>query len=655
VLFDIREYNKKMNTQDVIVGSPVARRLPVGAEVLPEGGVHFRIWAPQHKKVEVVLEPWESRLAAGSPLIFKLIPERNGYFSGAVSTACDGWRYRYRLDEKSLFPDPASRFQPDGPFGPSQIVDPNKFPWTDQNWPGLSLEGQVIYEMHVGTFTSQGNWKGALDQLGKLSETGITAVEVMPVADFAGTFGWGYDGVDLFAPTRLYGRPDDFRLFVDKAHSLGIGVVLDVVYNHLGPAGNYLKQYSESYFTQRYKGEWGEAINFDGPDSGPVREFFITNAGYWIAEFHLDGLRLDATHQVFDKSREHILSAISRQVRQVAGPRKTLLIAENEPQEVKVVRPFTEGGYGLDGIWNDDFHHAAMVVVTHHNEGCYSEFGGSPQEFISCLKWGFLYQGQLYKWQRRHRGTPCLGLKPAAFVLFLQNHDQIANSARGLRLHQLTSPGLFRAVTAVLLLAPGTPLLFQGQEFAASSPFFYFSNVSPALAESIHQSRLKFLGRFRSLGQPEMQARIPRPDDRMAFDLSKLNWDERELHAKAHSLHRDLLKMRREDPVFRSQRSGGLDGAVISPEAFILRFFGDAGDDRLMIVNLGRDLHFDPAPEPLLAAPERRLWQLLWSSESPAYGGSGTLPLETEDNWRIPGQTTVILTLRSPNDFISPP
>jgi maltooligosyltrehalose trehalohydrolase len=324
-----------MNAQNITAGFQIPRRLPVGAEVLPEGGVHFRVWAPRHSRLELVFEPGDSLHSHGSPLSVELSPEGDGYFSVLAPSVRDGWRYRYRLDgNKNLYPDPASRYQPEGPCGPSQVVDPGQFHWTDKSWPGISIDGQVIYEMHVGTFTPPGNWKGALEQLEKLAETGITVAEIMPVADFPGSFGWGYDGVDLFAPTRLYGPPDDFRLFVDKAHSLGIGVILDVVYNHLGPVGNYLGEFSGSYFTRRYRGEWGEALNFDGPDSGPVREFFIANAGYWIAEFHLDGLRLDATHQIFDKSPEHILSAISRRVRETAGPRPTLLVAENAPRQV---------------------------------------------------------------------------------------------------------------------------------------------------------------------------------------------------------------------------------------------------------------------------------------------------------------------------------
>jgi maltooligosyltrehalose trehalohydrolase len=646
-----RLYNENMAAGNV----KISRRLPIGAEVLSDGRTHFRVWAPQVERVEVVFgkefspnkachnrRPSEAGWNTSS-----LVPESNGYFSGTIQDTKEGTLYYYRLDNADdLYPDPASRFQPDGPEGPSQVINPARFAWTDENWKGLVLEGQVIYEMHVGTFSQSGSWKGAIERIPALADTGITVIEVMPVADFAGDFGWGYDGVDLFAPTRLYGTPDEYRLFIDKAHSLGIGVILDVVYNHLGPVGNYLGQYTRFYFSDSYKNEWGEAINFDGPNSGPVREFFIANAGYWVEEFHLDGLRLDASHQIFDKSPENILAAITRRVREAGGRqgcRKTILIAENETQQVKLGRPIDEGGYGMDALWNDDFHHSAMVALTGHNEAYYTDYLGNPQEFISSLKWGYLFQGQYYKWQKHRRGSPGLGLKPSSFILYIQNHDQIANTCCGIRVHKLTSPGLLRAITALLLLAPGTPMLFQGQEFAASTPFFYFSNVSPALVDNIHRSRLKFLSQFRNLAQPEIQATIPRPDDPDTFERSKLDFTERELHREIYQLHCDLLKLRREDRVFHSQRKGMLDGAVISPQAFILRFFGDKGDDRLMLVNLGTDLQLGPAPEPLLAPPEGAEWKILWSSEAREYGGLGVPPLETGDNWRIPGRATVVM------------
>ncbi|MFL6237427.1 MAG: alpha-amylase family glycosyl hydrolase, partial [Thermoanaerobaculia bacterium] len=282
------------------------RNLPVGAEVTPEG-VHFRVWAPARERVEVV---FEEDAAAEWEVDCELTPEKDGWFSGLVKGAGAGALYKYRLDGGDTFPDPASRSQPQGPHGPSQVVDPSTFEWTDGDWPGAGREGQVIYEMHIGTFTPEGTWEAAARELPELAELGITVLEVMPVAEFPGRFGWGYDGVDLFAPYHLYGEPDDFRRFVDRAHAAGLAVILDVVYNHLGPDGNYLKQFSQTYFTNKYTNDWGEAINFDGEGSGPVRDFYVANAGYWVDEFHIDGLRLDATHRIYDDNADHVLAAL---------------------------------------------------------------------------------------------------------------------------------------------------------------------------------------------------------------------------------------------------------------------------------------------------------------------------------------------------------
>src|SRR5437764_10386254 len=407
------------------------RRFPIGAEALPEGGVDFRVWAPRCRELTVEIENLRP---------IPLSAEAGGYFSTQVDEARPGMRYRFRAYKSDqTYPDPASHFQPEGPHGPSEVVDPRVFRWTDAEWRGRRRDELVIYEMHIGTFTPEGNWQAAQRELQVLAELGITCLELMPVADFPGSFGSGYDGVDLFAPTRLYGRPDDFRAFVDRAHALGLGVILDVVYNHLGPDGNYLKCFSESYFTDRYLNEWGEAVNFDGSDAGPVREFFVANAGYWIDEYHLDGLRLDATQQIFDASPEHILTAVANRVRERARGRGTIVVAENEPQDTRLVRPVSTGGLGLDSLWNDDFHHSAMVALTGRAEAYYSDTRGDPQEFISAAKHGYLYQGQHYHWQRQPRGTPAWGLPPAGFIDFLQNHDQVANSARGLRGHQPTT------------------------------------------------------------------------------------------------------------------------------------------------------------------------------------------------------------------------
>jgi maltooligosyltrehalose trehalohydrolase len=580
---------------------------------------------------------------AEAALTYELESDSIGYFSGLVPGAGAGTLYRYRLDNGGAYPDPASRFQPEGPHGPSQVVNPAAFRWSDQDWRGAGLEGQVIYEMHVGTFTREGTWDSAARELSELAATGITVLEIMPVADFAGRFGWGYDGVDLFAPTRIYGTPDDFRRFVDRAHAVGLAVILDVVYNHVGPDGAYLTEYSEDYFTDRYENEWGQAINFDGNDSAPVREFFVANAGYWVDEFHIDGLRLDATQQIFDASPVHVLAEVTRRVREAARGRATLVVAENEPQHVKLIRPVEQGGYGMDALWNDDFHHSAVVALTGRNEAYFTDYLGTPQELISAVKWGYLYQGQWYGWQKNRRGTPGLGTPPAAFVNYIQNHDQIANSGFGARVHRLTSPGRYRALTALMLLAPGTPMLFQGQEFAASSPFLFFADHNPELAAAVRKGRAEFLTQFRSLATPEVQHLLADPHDPDTFDRSKLDFSERERHAEVYALHRDLLRLRKEEPAFRSHSRGAMDGAVLEHEAFVLRFFGEDADDRLLIVNLGHDLRLDPAPEPLLAPPEEQRWETLWSSEDPRYGGTGTPPLDTDEGWRIPGHAAVVL------------
>lgn len=611
------------------------RRLPVGAEVVPGEGVHFRVWAPRRERVEVEVE--------GGP-VAELEWEGGGYFSGRVPGVGAGATYRYRLDGGDSFPDPASRWQPLGPHGPSRVVDPDAFRWTDGGWKGVGREGQVFYEMHVGTFTREGTWEAAARECPALAELGVTVLEVMPVSEFPGRFGWGYDGVDLFAPTRLYGTPDDFRRFVNRAHGAGLAVILDVVYNHFGPDGCYLREFSGTYFSDRYPNEWGEALNFDGPGSAPVREFVVANAGYWVDEFHLDGLRLDATQQVFDASPVHVLEELVHHVRTASRGRSTLVVAENEPQHARLVRPRARGGFGMDALWNDDFHHSAVAAVTGRNPAYYGDYRGSPQELVSAAKWGYLYQGQRSRWQGKRRGSAAFDLPSAAFVNFLQNHDQVANSADGLRIHRLTSPGRYRAATALLLLAPQTPMLFQGQEFAASSPFLYFADHEPGLAERVREGRREFLSQFPGIATAEVRASLPDPSDPSTFERCVLDHSERERHAANFALHRDLLRLRREDPVFRAPRPHAVDGAVLGGEAFVLRYFAEDGDDRLLLVNLGPDLHLDPAPEPLLAPPEHRRWHVLWSSEDPLYGGAGSPePDRAGEGWSIPGHAALAM------------
>lgn len=617
----------------------VTRRHPVGAEITAEGA-HFRVWAPGRKKVEVVLEG----SAGGATAAHALSLEERGYFAGLVPGAAAGARYRLRLDgEGSLYPDPASRYQPEGPHGPSEVVDPSTYRWRDQGWPGVRREGHVIYEMHMGTLTREGTWASAREELPRLVDLGVTLLEMMPIADFPGKFGWGYDGVNLWAPTRLYGSPEDLRGFVDAAHAAGLGVILDVVYNHLGPDGNYLKQFSESYFTDRHRNDWGEAINFDGEDAGPVREFFIANAAYWIEEFHFDGLRLDATQSIQDDSAEHVITALTQRAREAAGRRGIYVVAENEPQEILLVRPREEGGHGVDALWNDDFHHTAMVALTGRSEAYYNDYRGSPQELISASKWGFLYQGQLYKWQKQPRGTASLGTPATSFVSFIQNHDQVANSLRGERIHELTSHGHLRAMTALMLLGPATPMLFQGQEFAASSPFLYFADHGPDLARLVAAGRAEFLAQFPSMASDEARAMVPDPADVATFERCKLDPAERHKNAAIHGMHQDLIRLRASEPAFAAQRADTLHGAVLSERTFVLRHVLGGDRDRMILVNLGGDLHLDPAPEPLLAPAAGCLWEVLWSSEWAQYGGQGMGAVYGAENWHIPAQATIVL------------
>ena len=617
--------------------------------------MHFRVWAPA--VADVAVEIWSPSEGASSGTTpearYALVAEPGGYFSGLVEEAAAGTRYKFRLDGDA-YPDPASRAQPEGPHGPSLVVDPDRYRWSDDGWPGVS-RSLVVYDLHIGTFTREGTWAAAERELPALVELGVTTIELMPIAEFPGAFGWGYDGVNLFAPSHLYGSPDDVRAFVDAAHALGLSVILDVVYNHFGPDGCYLDKFTPHYFSTEHN-EWGRYLNFDGDSSEPVREFFTANGAYWIDEFHFDGLRLDAVQAIVDRSGAPIVREIVAAVHRAAGGRRTWVVGENEPQRSDLIRPVSEGGCGIDALWNDDFHHTAMVALTGRREAYYTDYGGTPQEFISAAKHGFLYQGQWYRWQHQPRGTPCLGLPPAAFVAFVQNHDQVANSWAGQRMHELTSPGKSRALTALLLLGPWTPMLFQGQEFAASSPFLYFADHSGELADNVRRGRKEFLSQFESLAHVEGDEAPPDPDNRLTFERSKLDHSERDRHGGVFAMHAALLQLRASDPTFQAQGAFGLDGAVLTPQAFVLRFFGPHGNghpagslsDRLLLINLGAQVELPILPEPLLAPPSGYEWRLTWSSEDRLYGGSGMPETFLSDGWRLPAECAWVLSPAPP-------
>ena len=612
----------------------------MGAEVVDSDAVEFRVWAPERRRVAVVIQAGKTRAS------LDLASEGNGYFSVTRTGTPPGTLYWYRLDdEPRLYPDPASRFQPEGHAGPSQIVDPARYAWQDNAWQGASRFGQVIYEMHVGTFTREGTWSSAARELKWLAELGVTVLELMPVGEFPGRFGWGYDIIHFFAPTHLYGTPDDMRRFVDTAHRLGLAVILDVIYNHCATIDCVLPAFSPHYFSRHYRSDWGHALNFDDENAGPVREFFAANAEYWIREFHLDGFRLDATQNIDDSSEVHIIAELSARARAAAGSREILIVGENEPQHTDLLRDGESGGCGLDALWNDDFHHTARVAATGRTEAYYADYRGTPQELVSTIKRGFLYQGQHYRWQKKARGTPTRGFGAERLVNFLQNHDQVANSTRGLRLHEFTSPGIYRALTALLLLAPQTPLLFQGQEFAASSPFLYFADNTPENARVVELGRGDFLRQFASIAAGG-DALLCDPADRAIFERCKLDFSERTTHAEAVALHRDLLKLRRADPVFAAQRSEAIDGAVLRDATFLLRYFGSEADDRLVLVNLGRQFVLTPLPEPLLAPPPQAQWELIWSTEDIAYGGDGTPAPVADAEWHVPARSALVFAAR---------
>ncbi|HEX3866983.1 MAG TPA: malto-oligosyltrehalose trehalohydrolase [Gemmatimonadaceae bacterium] len=617
--------------------------MPIGAELAADGGVHFRVWAPRRQTVDVLLYDSDvsSAYDATTPCEIIALVRSGDYFAGRVASARAGSLYRFRLDGGASFADPASRFQPNGPHGPSQVIDPTSFAWSDNDWAGPRRDAPVLYEMHIGTFTAEGSWRAAIERLPGLAELGISIVEVMPVHEFAGRFGWGYDGVNHFAPFHWYGSPDDMRAFVDRAHAIGLGVILDVVYNHFGPDGNVALEFSDAYCTDAHQTDWGRAINFDEPGSAGTREFFVSNAAYWIDEYHLDGLRLDATQNIYDGSDEHVLAVISERARAAAGRRPVYLVAENESQDVGMVRSPSAGGQGLDAVWNDDWHHSAMVALSGRDEAYYTDYSGTGREFVAAARFGYLYQGQWYSWQQKPRGVPSLDVPPHAFVHFLENHDQVANSVRGDRLAAVGSARRVRALTALLLLGPQTPMLFQGQEFGSSRPWNFFADHNERLMTLVRDGRAAFLRQFPSIAAAAKT--LPDPGDVSTFARCKLDHDEAAQHPDTVALHRDLIGLRRDDLTLRTAAERGVDGASLGENAFVLRYFGDDADDRLLLVNLGHPLHLRIMAEPLLAPPSAGRWSLHWTSEDPRYGGGGVQDLSSlMSDWHIPGDCAVL-------------
>jgi maltooligosyltrehalose trehalohydrolase len=604
------------------------------------GATCFRVWAPEAASVEVIVEAPHARTLA-------LTRAADGYFVGASDAIPVGALYKYQVDGSGPWPDPCSRYQPRGPHGPSMVVDADAFRWSDAGWRGVRMRGQVIYELHIGAFTPAGTFDAAAEKLPYLCDLGVTLLEIMPIAECPGRWNWGYDGVQLYAPYHVYGDYEAFKRFVDRAHALGLAVILDVVYNHLGPDGNYLKCFSPHYVSKRWKTEWGDAFNFDDAHARGARDLVLGNVRHWIAEFHVDGFRLDATQSIFDASERHIVAELVASARDVARPREIVMIAENEPQRSEQLLPEARGGLGLDAMWNDDFHHAARVALTGSRDGYLLDYTGRAQEFLSCVRHGFLYQGQWYAWQSQPRGSFGPRDLPAwALVVFTQNHDQVGNTFIGDRVHGLVAPARYRALMALMLLAPQTPLLFMGQEFASSRRFIFFADHHPELAQLVFEGRRSYVKQFRAYADDATQSLIVRPESEEAFAGSKLDWSEAGRNGQALEFHRELLQLRARDPVVSQQSRETLEGATLAEHAFVLRWFDDVHGDRLLVVNLERELALHPAPEPLLAPRPEQEWRLAWSSEDPRYGGGGkVMPVEANGRgpWRIPAQCAVLL------------
>lgn len=605
-------------SQDVVLDREL------GARVVGDG-VMFTVWAPHHRSMAV-------RLDGGAE--HEMTRANDGFFRVRIPNIGAGQLYWYVLPQGQR-PDPASRFQPQGVFGPSMIVDPSAFTWSDDGWRGAPpVHQQVIYEMHVGTFTTKGTWAGAQERLPELAALGVTTIEVMPLAEFAGRFGWGYDGVFFFAPYHHYGTPDDARRFIDAAHAHGLSVILDVVYNHIGPVGSVLHEFSEAYFSE-HDSEWGRGFNLDGRDSGPVRQFMRANVVHWLEEYHVDGLRFDAVHAFVDRTQEHIVDELTRMAREACPDRRLFMVAENEAQDVSFLTSPSRGLRGVDSTWNEDWHHSAFVALTGRREAYFTDYQGTAPEFAAMAQWNLLYQGQWYTWQKKGRGSDARDRPSSAFVSFLENHDQVANTGFGTRLPQTVNPALWRAMTAMLLLGPGVPMLFQGQEWSTSEPFSYFADHEPPLAEAVRNGRQEFLAQFPSLADEEARHRMPSPDDEGAFRSCQIAWKETRRTARARRMHVDLLALRRNDPVLAALGTTAVTIASAAPTSSVLILRYRSGDEeRLILINLGA-LTVLLMNDPLLAAPAGRWWSLAWCSDFVPYGGHGVAESFGDGPWKL--------------------
>jgi maltooligosyltrehalose trehalohydrolase len=544
-----------------------------------QDGVRFRVWAPGAQSLDLL-----TRRGGAAPIERTLQRDASGIWTGEFTDVRAGDRYAYRLDHGSPLPDPASRYQPEGVHGWSEVVDPSAFAWTDAEWQGVEPSRAVIYELHVGTFTGDGTFRDVISRMDYLRDLGITVIELMPVADFPGRRDWGYDGAALFAPSRAYGRPDDLRLLVDRAHASELAVILDVVYNHLGPEGAYLHGFAPPFFASRHETPWGRGVNLDGEGSPIVRQFLTDNALHWVREYHADGLRLDATHALVDESRRHLVAELTAAVRGAAD-RPLLVYAEDARNDAAMVRPAADGGWDLDGVWADDFHHVLRRALAGDSHGYFRDYDGSIGELVETLSRGWLYTGQYSTHLQCARGTDPSDVALARCVICLQNHDQIGNRALGDRLHHVVDAAAWRAAVTLLLTAPMTPLIFMGQEWAATTPFRFFTDFEPALGRQVSEGRRGEFRHFPEFSTDAAAGLIPDPQDDATFRASRLDWSERysQPHAGSLALHRALLHLRASRPALRGCADTACEARSLDQHTIALRRCA-AGDTSDMLI-----------------------------------------------------------------------
>lgn len=555
------------------------QRIGVWRDTSVPGTTHVRVWAPEHTSVELALE--REALRELRPLT----RDDRGYWSASFDDVRPGQSYRYRLnrDDAQVFPDPASRHQPEGVHGPSEVIDPAAYRWTDRDWRPPRREELVFYELHVGTFSPRGTFRGVLDRLPYLAQLGVSAIELMPIGDFPGTRNWGYDGVAIFAPSRVYGRPEELQSLVNAAHQHGIAVFLDVVYNHLGPDGAYANVFSPYYFTDRHKSPWGQGVNLDGPHSAEVRAFFIANAVQWIRDYHMDGLRLDATHAIQDDSSRHFLEELTSTVR-ACSSRPVTVIAEDHRNLTRLLLPAGSDGWGVDGVWADDFHHEIRVHVAGDREGYYGDYTGSVEDIADTIRRGWFFAGQTPGREGTPRGTDPSTLDPRQFVVCVQNHDQIGNRADGARLNHQVDAATFRAISTLLLMVPETPLIFQGQEWATRAPFQFFTDHHEELGRQVTSGRREEFASFSAFAHPALRAQIPDPQAVETFERSRLPWQELQQpeHASMLRLYQRLIGLRTTASALRASDRTSHDARALDAETVLLS--RRSGTERFWIV-----------------------------------------------------------------------